>query len=69
METVGQGQILYRFEKGTQMEWKGIALRMYFKLYGRRCVICSKPVNPEDAHLELRDTELHLMHEQCKGLR
>jgi hypothetical protein len=46
--------------------WKKLALEFYFKLYGRRCIICSKPVDVKEAHLEVRDKEYYLMHKACK---
>jgi hypothetical protein len=45
--------------------WKKLALEFYFKLYGRRCIICSKPVEVKVAHLEHRENEYYLMHQKC----
>jgi hypothetical protein len=45
--------------------WKKLALEFYFKLYGRRCIICSKPVDVKESHLEVRDNEYYLMHKAC----
>ena len=45
--------------------WKQFALQLYVRLYGRRCVICSKSVYVKEAHLEVRDKEYYLMHKQC----
>lgn len=44
-----------------------MALVLYRKLYGRRCVLCSKIVeNTADMHIEIRYDEYHLMHMLCK---
>ena len=48
------------------MNWKEMALKLYSKLYGRRCVVCSKIVETQDSHIEVRDAEYHLMHSVCK---
>jgi len=49
------------------MKWKKMALILYRKLYGRRCVLCSKIVEgTDDMHIELRDDEYYLMHAVCK---
>jgi hypothetical protein len=48
------------------MKWKKLALEMYFKLYSRRCVLCSNRVETVDAHIEIRDKEYFLMHKLCK---
>lgn len=49
------------------MKWKKMALVLYRKLYGRRCVLCSKIVeNTADMHIEIRYDEYHLMHMLCK---
>ena len=49
------------------MKWKKMALILYRKLYGRRCVLCSKIVeDTTDMYIELRDNEYHLMHEKCR---
>lgn len=50
------------------MKWKKMALMLYRKLYGRRCVLCSKIVeNTIDMHIEIREDEYHLMHVHCKA--
>jgi hypothetical protein len=49
------------------MKWKKLALTLYFQLHGRRCVLCSKPVDAENAHIEIRDKEYYLMHKVCKA--
>ena len=64
-----RSQLYLIFIKRNYMYWKDIALTVYFKVFGRRCVLCSKLVVKEDAHLEQRDGELYLIHKQCKGLR
>lgn len=48
------------------MNWKELAIQLYMRLYGKRCVLCSKPVEVKDAHIEIRDNEQYLMHEACK---
>ena len=49
------------------MKWKKMALSLYRKLYGRRCVLCSKIVeDTTDMHIEIRDEDYHLMHASCK---
>lgn len=49
------------------MKWKKMALTLYFRLYGRRCALCPKLVEVEDAHIEIRDKEYYLMHKTCKA--
>jgi hypothetical protein len=46
--------------------WKQFAIQLYVQLYGRRCVICSKPVEIKEAHIEIRNKEHYLMHAACK---
>ena len=65
---MGRGQ-LYAFLIGFAMNWKETALVLYFKLFGKRCVFCSKLVSIEEAYLEQKGEDLYLLHEQCKGLR
>lgn len=48
------------------MKWKAMALRLYMQMHGRRCVLCSKPVEVKEAHIEIRDKEYYLMHTECK---
>jgi len=48
------------------MNWKELALQLYFQLFGRRCVVCSLPVAVEEVHIETRDKECYLMHLGCK---
>jgi hypothetical protein len=47
--------------------WKWLALYLYRKLYGRRCVSCSKPVGDDDADLYILDGlgEVILKHKEC----
>jgi hypothetical protein len=47
------------------MTWKKMAINLYMHHHGRRCVLCSKPVEEKEAHLEVRDKEIYLMHEEC----
>lgn len=47
------------------MNWKSLALNLYMRHHGRRCVLCSKPVEKKEAHIEVRDKELYLMHKEC----
>ena len=48
------------------MKWKEMAIYLYMKLHGRRCVLCSKVVEVKDAHIEVRDEEYYLMHKTCR---
>lgn len=59
------------------MKWKKLALTLYMRMYGRRCVICSKIVEEKDAHIEAlkcrsmyqisgKDVDYCLMHEACR---
>ena len=47
------------------MNWKSLALNLYMRHHGRRCVLCSKPVEKKEAQIEVRDKELYLMHKEC----
>lgn len=47
------------------MKWKSLALNLYMRHHGRRCVLCSKSVEKKEAHVEVRDKEHYLMHKQC----
>lgn len=50
-------------------EWQGVAIELYFKIFGRRCVCCSGLVKPEEAmlyRLAGPEAELLLVHEGCK---
>jgi len=47
------------------MKWKEIAIHLYMKLHGRRCVLCSSVVEVKDAHVEVRNQEYFLMHKVC----
>jgi len=58
------------------IDWKELALTLYIRQHGRRCVICSKPVEEKDAHIEelkfksltqLSGKDIHycLMHQGC----
>jgi hypothetical protein len=48
------------------MKWKEFAIQLYFRIHGRRCVLCSKIVELKDAYIELKDNEHYLMHKRCK---
>jgi hypothetical protein len=48
------------------MNWKKLAITLYFKLYGQRCVLCSNLVEYKDVHIEISDKEHYLMHMKCK---
>jgi hypothetical protein len=47
--------------------WKWLALYLYRKAHGRRCVSCSKPVDNEDAALYTMEglDDLILVHKNC----
>jgi|FreactTroBogLake_1042271.scaffolds.fasta_scaffold119478_2 hypothetical protein len=49
-------------------DWKNLAFTMYRKAYGRRCVACSKPVEPEEAKMYTMEglDEVILVHEGCE---
>lgn len=57
------------------IDWKDLAITFYFKLNGRRCVECSRPVSKEDAHIEARVDEhfnelyYGLFHKACAGIK
>lgn len=47
--------------------WRDIAIVLYFRTYGRRCVKCSEPVELRAAALyAMEEGELLLFHEGCK---
>lgn len=48
--------------------WRATALELYFRLSGRRCLRCSKPVETKDAELYrmLPGGDLLLVHRRCK---
>lgn len=41
-------------------------VRIYFRVFGRRCIRCSRPVTERDAVLWLWDTDFLLTHRKCK---
>lgn len=49
------------------MKWRDTAIRLYFKLNGKRCVLCSKPVEVKDAIIveETQHKIECLMHKKC----
>jgi hypothetical protein len=47
-------------------DWQSLAVEMYFRRYGRRCVRCSKIVEAKDALLHKDGTEIVLTHVRCK---
>jgi hypothetical protein len=49
-----------------ETNWKTLAIRLYMARYGRRCVVCSKPVTPEEATLTEENGEIYLFHQRCK---
>jgi hypothetical protein len=48
-------------------DWRNLAWMLYRKMYGRRCVECSKPVEPEEAAMFTMEglDEIILIHERC----
>ena len=49
------------------LHWRKLAIEMYFRTYGRRCVRCSKLVKEPDAALYYMATgELLLVHQRCE---
>jgi len=48
-------------------DWRTVAWTLYRKMYGRRCVACSKPVELEEAALFMMEglDEIILTHEVC----
>lgn len=42
-----------------------MAIKLYFKLYGTRCIICSKAVLEEEAVIAIEDGIEYLFHEKC----
>ena len=55
-------------EYAYDFSFRGVALSLYFKAYGRRCVSCSKIVDPTEAKLEMPEgmDEVVLLHRGCK---
>lgn len=49
-------------------DWKRFAWELYLKAYGRRCVVCSKYVDFDDADMYTLAglNEVILKHETCK---
>ena len=47
------------------MKWKKFAIDLYFRLYGKRCVNCSHPVEFKDAVIEEKYDSLFLLHKKC----
>jgi hypothetical protein len=47
--------------------WKELALALYRKLYGRRCIVCSQYVDDEDAAMYTMEglDEVILVHRDC----
>jgi hypothetical protein len=49
--------------------WRSLAFELYVRLYGKRCVKCSDPIELKDAVI-YRDGELFaLVHKRCKKRR
>lgn len=46
-------------------DWRATAIRLYFRCFGSRCILCSKPVLIRAAALLERDGELFLFHNRC----
>lgn len=48
--------------------WKWLAWYLYRKAYGRRCVVCSQPVDEADADIYMIEglDEAILKHLECK---
>jgi len=50
------------------MNWKRIALELFFQRYGKRCILCSKIVHLiKDSHFEMKYDQCYLMHKKCKA--
>jgi len=63
METLTQPRILHEIT-----DWKHLAFTLYRKAHGRRCVECSKIVEPEDAAMFQMEglDEVILIHKDCR---
>jgi hypothetical protein len=52
--------------ENMKVNWREMALQMYAKLYGKRCVQCSSIVNvPTDGVLFEKYNDYMLMHKKC----
>lgn len=67
------GRKLRTFRRRLRMRracnWRALALELYRRMYGRRCLKCSQIVTAKDAalyRLSGRGGELLLVHERCK---
>lgn len=47
-------------------DWKIAALLLYFRVSGRRCVVCSRTVDSSNGKLWELDGEILLTHEGCE---
>lgn len=50
-----------------ETNWRALAVDLYFKLHGRRCIACSKPVQSDNAKIVTRDGVHYLFHETNCG--
>lgn len=47
-------------------DWKLAAVLLYFRMFGRRCVACSRAVDADTAKLWRMGDEVVLTHEGCE---